>query len=401
MRICLVRCPSPFLIDDMCFPPLGLMAVGTGLKARGHDVTIYDGPIHKVPLDFDYYGVGPTTPEYASALRLRWRVPKARIVIGGPHATLNTDDCLQDGFDCVVCGDGELIAGESEIATVCFPAEKPLDEYPIIDRSLLDPYKYKYYLNGRPATTLMTSRGCPFKCAFCCKNYDTVRFRSAESVIKEIDMLWKDYGFHALVFPEDIFILDRKRTVAICQHLKKREIIWRCLVRGDLITKYGNGFVQMMAESGCVEVGIGVESGSDEILRNIKKGETVGTIKQAIRMLKGNGIRVKGFFILALPGENRDTLNDTEAFLSEMELEDVDITIYQPYDGTPIWKDKDGYDIQWSDNIAYGERFFKGRPNEYSGNVSTSALTSEEIVLARDALEREYKSGSVCNHTSS
>jgi radical SAM superfamily enzyme YgiQ (UPF0313 family) len=113
-RISLVRLPSPFLIDDRVFPPLGLMAVGTGLKVRGYDVSIYDGEIDNIPLDFDYYGFGPTVPEYSYALELKKKIkssnPKAKVVIGGPFATVNPLQCVADGFDTVVVGDGEIVA---------------------------------------------------------------------------------------------------------------------------------------------------------------------------------------------------------------------------------------------------------------------------------------------------
>ena len=395
MDVCLIILPSPFLIDERVFPPLGLMAVGTALKLKGHDVTIYDGDIDKVPLNFSYYGFGPTTPEYPYALAIKNRIkqhnPKAKVIIGGPHATLNTS-CLNDGFDCVVSGDGENVVEQAFLkdAPMIIAPERPLDEYPIIDRTILDLKKYQYYLNGRLATTLMTSQGCPFKCGFCAKNYRSVRFRSVESVLKEIDMLHFDFGYDALAFPEDLFILDKQRTERICGYLKGLDIIWRCLIRADIAVKHGQAFIKTLADSGCVSVGMGVESGSDKILSTIHKGETVETIKTAIRMLKGEGIRVKGFFILGLPGETEETLAETNLFLAEMNLDDVDIKIYQPFPGTPIWHNKDAYDIQWQE-IELGKAFYKGRPREYYGNVRTSALTNRQIYDSWVEMEAKYK----------
>lgn len=372
------------------------MAVGTSLKLQGHDVTIYDGGIENIPLDFPYYGFGPTTPEYPYAFAVKGIIrqinPKAKVIIGGPHATLNTKKCIDGGFDCVVVGDGEIAAEEAFInnTPVVVGKECLLDEYPIIDRTLINLKNYKYLLNGRLATTLMTSQGCPFKCAFCAKNYSTVRYRSAWRVIEEIDYLNFDFGYKALAFPEDLFILNRKRTEVICTYLKKLGIIWRCLVRADLIVKYGPEFIKMMADSGCVDVGMGIESGSDKILSIINKGETSNTMKQAIRMLKNSGIRVKGFFIVGLPGENEETLEETNNFLDEMKLDDVDIKIYQPFPGTPIWNNRGSYDIQWQD-IEPQNMFYKGRPKEYYGNVCTSSLTNEQIVKTWNYLEGTYK----------
>jgi radical SAM superfamily enzyme YgiQ (UPF0313 family) len=274
------------------------MAVGTGLKLRGHDVTIYDGPIGGVLLDFKYYGFGPTIPEYSHALDLKKRIknnnPNAKIVIGGPFATLKPEKCLADGFDCVVVGDGEVVAEEAFVgdSQIVVGDELPLDNYPMIDRSLLDIKNYGYFLNDRLTTTIMTSQGCPYRCAFCCKNYKKVRFRSAEKVIEEIKMLHFDYGYRALAFPEDLFILDRNRVETIAECLKKLGIIWRCLIRADVLVKHGNDFVKMMSDSGCVSVGMGIESGSPQILKNINKNQSVSTIKKAIKMLKNGNINV-------------------------------------------------------------------------------------------------------------
>lgn len=396
MDICLIRCPSPFLIDEWVFPPLGLMAIATSLKQSGHNVKICDR--ENIPMDCDAYGFGPTTPEYSYALYSRELIkknnPRARTVIGGSYATLNPQKCLNDGFDCVVTGDGELsanVAFTSKSLMIDGGDDHSLDEYPIIDRSVINLDNYKYLLNGINATTLMTSQGCPYKCGFCCKNYKTVRFRSIDNIIKEINMLHFDLGYKALVFPEDLFILKRERVQEIAKYLKLYGIIWRCLVRADLVVKYGDDFLRMLVNSGCVEVGMGVESGSDTILKTINKGETANTIRTAIRMIKTHGIRAKGFFILGLPGESQETLNETWKFLEDVKLDDVDIKIYQPYPGTPIWEHKEKYDIQWDDNIDFDKKFYKGRPKEYYGNVCTSHITNKQLVENWIEMEATYK----------
>jgi anaerobic magnesium-protoporphyrin IX monomethyl ester cyclase len=392
MKICLIRCPSPFLIEDKLFPPLGLMAVGTCLKR--HDVTIYDED--GIPRGYDAYGFGPTTPEYGYALEVKELLfdlePRAKFVIGGPYATLQPKKCVDDGWDCTVVGDGEFV---SDLAftgnqSVIVANEEPIDEHPIIDRSLIDIKSYKYYLDDRLATTLTTGKGCPFKCAFCCKNHCSVRLRSAENIIKEIDYLHNDFGYDALAFPEDLFILDRKRAETVFKHMKKRGIISRCLVRADIVARYGPEFAEMMVDCGCTHIGMGVESGSDTILKNVNKGESVKIIKYAIEILKNAGIRVKGFFIVGLPGESHETINETRSFLDEMKLFDIDCKIFQPYPGSPIWDHKEDYDIDW-DDIPLSDMFYKGRAGEYYGTIRTSALTTDEIRKEWIDMEANYK----------
>ena len=140
MSICLVRCPAPFLIDDKVFPPLGLLAVGTALKLQGFPVVVHDGPSDQIPMGHPRYGFGPTSPEYPFAVQALTRIkadnPKARVVIGGPFASLTPGICLQDGFDAVVVGDGEYASQEAFFTDtkMVVATEHPLDWYPIPDR---------------------------------------------------------------------------------------------------------------------------------------------------------------------------------------------------------------------------------------------------------------------------
>jgi radical SAM superfamily enzyme YgiQ (UPF0313 family) len=168
-------------------------------------------------------------------------------------------------------------------------------------------------------------------------------------------------------------------------------MFWRCLVRADIVVKHGGEFVKMMSASGCTSVGMGIESGSDKILSIVNKKETVKTTKLAIKMIKDKGIKVKGFFILGLPGESQETLDETRMFLDEMELDDVDIKIYQPYRGAPIHDNKDAYDIQWDEPKDLGNTFYKGRAGEYYGNIRTSSLTTAQIYQQWVEMENKYK----------
>ena len=108
-------------------------------------------------------------------------------------------------------------------------------------------------------------------------------------------------------------------------------------------------------------------------------------------MLKSAGIRVKGFFIVGLPGEDRASLAETRQFAEQAALDDADFTVYQPYRDSPIWNNRRDYDISWGD-MPPEQRWYKGRPGEYGCAVRTSSLTSEEIIEARDGLERSFRS---------
>ena len=226
-----------------------------------------------------------------------------------------------------------------------------------------------------------------------CKQANTeqqVRYYSIDRIEREIVYLKERWNYGALMIFDDVFILNRKRARKICTLLKLHGIVWRCFVRGDLVVRHGQGLVDMMARSGCVEVAIGIESGSDRILKIICKGENTSTLLKAVRMLQQAGIRVKGLFVVGLPGEDFSSLKETEWFAQICHLDDVDFTVYQPYRGSPIWSNRCRYDIDW-DDAPSNQRFYKGRHGEYECAVSTSNLTREDILKARDNLERMFK----------
>lgn len=399
MRICLIRTPAPFLINDRVFAPLGLLAVGTGLISQGHNVTLFDGDPFSIPLDFAYYGFGPTIPEYIYAVeQMRYLRAKCHfgctIIIGGPYASLDPKRCLADGFDAVVVGDGEYAAEQAFKhrfnERIIYGDALPLANYHISHRSLIDNKKYGYQLENRIATSMVTSRGCPFSCAFCSKNESKLRMRPAWHVIEEIRYLKDVWKFQAIVFMDDLFTAEKQRAQSIAEELKRQDMTWRCMVRADLVVKHGKDFAKYLYDCGLISVGMGIESGSDKILSIINKAETSSTMKKAIKMLKEVGVKVKGFIILGLPGESMQTIEETDNFLKEVKLDDVDIKIFQPFPGSPIWKNKSKYDINWNE-VDLSDMFYKGKQGLDQSNVFTSSLTAAQITEQQGVLERAHK----------
>lgn len=391
--VCLISLPSPFLLDDHVFPPLGLLYVAAGLKEAGYkNVVVHDESIETIPAGYRIYGISCTTPQFEQAKqaleRIKKTTPFAKVYIGGPQATVDPEFCLEAGFNGVVLNAGEAglpLCISHDCALVDAPYKKILHPR----RDLIDLKKYTYYVAGELATSIMTSRGCPYHCGFCCKVNKQVCLFPAEFVIDEIDLLHLVYGYNALMFFDDIFIFDKERALKIMRHLEKNLIRWRCFVRADVVLRHGLEFVTQMRGAGCVEVGIGIESGSDRILRRVNKGEDTATIRYAVAMLKQAGIRVKGFFIVGLPGESWETIAETRRFAAKLDLDDIDLTIYQPFKKSTIYNQK-GQDIDW-DEIDLQNSWYKGTPGKYVSQVRTPFLSGREIVEARDMLEKELK----------
>jgi len=389
--ICLVSLPSPFLIDEKVFPPLGILYLVTALNHHGIKSYVHDTNIEEIPRGFSFYGISATTPQFPLALaalkHIRKIEPKAKVIIGGPHATVDPGSC--GNFDSVVIGNGENVLPLALDFDAEFTGDLPVPQY-LPDRSAIDIKKYSYTIDDLPATSIMTSRGCPFSCGFCCKSAGKIVLNSAADVIRELLVLKYVYGYNAFMFFDDIFIADPIRFAKIAAFLKEEKIKWRGFTRADLLLKLGDELVEKMAQSGCVEIGMGIESGSDKILSLINKGENTDTIKAAVKMLHRHEIRVKGFFIVGLPSESRETISETASLVSELNLDDIDFTIFQPFKGSYIYEHKNKFDIDWNE-LDLTNMFYKGKIGLYQSMVWTSSLTKQEIVEARDYLERRFK----------
>ena len=373
----LVNPASPFLDKDGTMPPLGLMMLSALLKRDGIRCQIIDQGLGDELPDGDLFFTG-TTPQVNEMERFLF---KGYRVLGGPHASINPEETYRTSlYSCVVAGEGENVIKDILIyrptGVIHAPRITDLDSLPFPDR--IDAHRYDWTIDGRKATTMVTSRGCTGKCAFCCRTLDRkIYFRSAKSVIAEMHEIVR-LGFGAVMFYDDSIAMKKDRLIEICKGIAKLDIIWRCFIRSDQVSYE---LLQIMALAGCREVLIGIESGSDTILKNIQKHETAEMHKKAIANAKKAGLRVKALMIAGLPGETWETIEESKQFLLETKPDSLDVTILQVYQGCPISKTPENYDITFSDPIWY-----KGRKGEYVSTVSTSAMSAEEIVKARDYL---------------
>ncbi|MCX5677936.1 MAG: radical SAM protein [Candidatus Omnitrophica bacterium] len=405
MKILFINPNSDFLINEKVFPSLGLLYLIAYLKQNGYNDISYIDMNDEKPLpesiDADIVGFYSNTPQFPTVMRLVKQVKKINrarsplYVLGGPHVSGKPEDAFSE-FDVVVKGEGERAildivrreeaSTEQSQVTQCDYAD--INSFPFPDRDTIDIKSYRYYLDGKLTTTLVTSRGCPFGCKFCANNAwgKTLRMRSPQNVFEEVSLLVKRYGYEAVMFFDDTMTVDRKRMKEICDRLKQLSVIYRCFIRSDTVD---GDILRRMRESGCVEVGVGIESGSQRILDTINKGETVKKNLEAIKLCHRYGIRVKGFFIIGLPGENRESIKETTDFLEEAGLDDIDITVYTPYPGSLIYKNKENFDINFTDD--YDHAWFKGRPGDYTTKISTKAFSSDDIIKLRNSIEKRFK----------
>jgi radical SAM superfamily enzyme YgiQ (UPF0313 family) len=207
-------------------------------------------------------------------------------------------------------------------------------------------------------------------------------------VLKELTEI-QSYGFDAVNFFDDVFTLKRERLKTICGGLKARKMSWRCFVTGNTVTE---PMLSLMAESGCKEVAIGIESGSDRVLRVIHKCSTSEKNKKLIQMAHAAGIRVKGFFIIGLPGESEDTIAETDAFINECPCDDYDFSLLSVLPGSNIYRNHYKYDLILNKlKTDYSKLWYKGTPSMYKATEATISLSIIELTDARAKLEKKYK----------
>lgn len=393
--ITLIFPSSPFLLDQAVFPPLGILYLSAYLKDHGFKVQCLDFGIGhtKDMAEADIIGISLTTPQRQEAFELAeyYKAQGKTTIAGGAHATHMPEEC-REVFDWVVIGEGEsrlldimnILKGDPEATYI--PDDPPyIDDCPFPDREALPIKDYRYEIDGVPATVLMTSRGCPYNCSFCAKVSRSFRMQSAERTVREI-MATNLYGFEAFMIFDDVFIANKQRLQKMANMLSALRFKFRCFARTNLIDA---SIVKALKRMGVVEVGLGIESGSDDILRRNLKNTTRDMNTKAVKLLHRYGIRAKAFLIVGLPGETVETVEQTESWIKEACPDDIDVSIFQPLPGSAIFAAPDLFGINFQYDGKPG--WYKGTPGEYEATISTDHLTSGQLVSFRDELEGRHK----------
>ncbi len=407
--VALVILPAPYLISDRVFPPLGVLYLASFLQSRGIGV-------HVIDLTGDNFwrktlaaelgalkpqavGISATTPDYPLALKAleicRKVLAHVPVILGGAHATIAPWNCMQ--FDKVVVGDGwngiiKALSGRGP-RVIRAKMVDDLDSVPFPARHLVKPEKYRYVLDGRSAASVITRLGCPFNCIFCCGRsepfYRKVRSRSPENVMAELDILRDTYGHRAFVFFDDELNLDRDRIMRLCSFMRNRDYIWRAPMRAD---RFDPEMARAMREAGCVEICVGVESGSKRILEIARKGCTPEMNSRTRRICRDNGIRFKAFVVVGLPGSTRRDEEMTMKWLIENSPDNFDVAVNTPYPGTPQYDMAEKFGLTLDMDFSRDVASYKVAPGKYTCLSRTEALDFSEILRLRDFMDSHVRS---------
>lgn len=359
----------------------------TILGTKGHEVRVLDCPIEKIDEqglnnylkkdDSDIYVfytvfLSKETDLIARDMIRRLK-PEARFIYMGTEPTVSANDFVADD-SFVIRGEPELTISElveginrvrvlDDIPGITFMSDsgikdnppreviRNLDDLPFPDRSLLKQADYNNpKLSRRPFTTIISSRGCSYRCYYCvpnsldfareiefkrfasAKKKPPVRMRSAENVVKEIEILYSE-GFKSLSFIDDQFVWNPKRVIDICRGIKGFDIEWSCLARADHLLN--EDVIRAMAEAGCKYIDMGVESFNQGILDYVHKDLRVDDVYKAVELLKKHRIEPElNVLIGSCPLETKETIEHTISETIKLDVDYVLFSICTPFPHT-------------------------------------------------------------------
>jgi radical SAM superfamily enzyme YgiQ (UPF0313 family) len=389
MRVLLLNPPraneivgnNPSIIEEErgLNPPLGILYLAGYLEQHtSHDVAVLDSQVER--LDYPQLRdrveglrpevVGITVMSFTlidvikSIAIVKEACPEAKIVLGGPHVHLYpTETIALDHVDCLVLGEGEgsfarlleciddpaalhqvpglVFRDNGAVVQTAAPSLiEDLDALPFPARHLVPYRKYNSLLTkGDVATTVFTSRGCPFKCRFCDRPHLGHRFRarSPQSVVDELEVCVK-MGIEDFLIYDDTFTSNRQRAKDICDEIVRRNLDIGFDIRARVDT-IDEELVLKLKQAGCTGIHYGVEAGTERVLKVLNKGITISQVQQAFAMTRKQGIAVLAYFMIGNPTETLEEIQTTFSVMRSLRPDFVHLTILTPFPGTQVYED--------------------------------------------------------------
>jgi anaerobic magnesium-protoporphyrin IX monomethyl ester cyclase len=391
---------------------LGILYLASALRDCGCEVQVYDSnacDIEQIPFA-DVYGFSAVFNTYKSCVKLagaiRNKHPKSKIIIGGVHPTLDPDN-IDVVFDSVFIGEGEetirdYVTDSRNGGPVRFyrPSKSVNIDNLYPDRSILeDSYirTHSIFANGleydsNGSTAVLFSRGCPYECAFCSspKLYNRkVRFRSAESILNEITQIIEKYNIRQFRVQDDTFTANTRRLKQITEKLKGLGIYYRCSTRVNHVT---DEIVKCLYESGCREIGLGIEVANDEGLRILNKGITVDQAQKAVAVIKRYPIIVRCFFMIGLPFDSQETVKGNIDFIEKNNVDNAVVGNFIPFPGNDMFINMARYNIKAvKENTCMNiGRHLELRPNLLRTDISEAEHMEIMKVFYDYLMEKEF-----------
>lgn len=333
-------------------------------------------------------------------------------IIGGPHISALPHETMEkfNSLDYGVIGEGEETLPElmhtiiesgmlDDVKGIVFrkdntifqtaprPRIRNLDTIPFPAWDLLPGIIADYQqsivrINRLPSISIVTSRGCPSKCSFCARNVfgNICTSYSADRVIQTIKKLKGLYGIRSLAIEDENFVVFKKRLIEVCHRLidEKINVTWSCAARVDQVDLET---LKLMKRAGCWSISYGIESGSEDILKLANKGITKDKIINALRITRKAHIESKGYFIIGLPGETLETINETRKFVLSLPLDYFQMSFLNAFPGTDIYNNFMKYGTFVND---------WDKMNIWTPNFLPNGLTFEALAIEQKKIFRSF-----------
>ncbi len=371
----------PFLREDNVsgvYPPLGIAYLAGAARAAGFAARLIDAHAENLSrvqivrrirsFGATVVGITSTTfnwPVVASLARdVRQVLPEVQIWVGGPQLSLYPDECMTvEAIDAAVIGEGDRVvvemlqrlhdgealdglpgtlvrAGDDLVRGPERPPIEDLDALPLPDLDLLPLDRYRALTLPSPFTTMITSRGCPFRCRYCSQVYvgGTYRQHGVERILREMDRAIHRYGAREIVFFDETFTLKRQRVLDLCQAIVDRgwDVRWNVRTRIDRVD---DEVLAALKEAGCVGIHVGIEAGTHRVQALMNKNLRLDGLAAALEGARRVGLETRGYFMLGFPGETREEIERTIDLACSLPLDWASFTITQPAPCTGIYLD--------------------------------------------------------------
>jgi hopanoid biosynthesis associated radical SAM protein HpnJ len=410
------RWPATREIESFWYPvwlayPAGMLEGARLLDAPSHHVS-GDETI-QIAKDYEFLVLFTSTPGFPGDILLARAIkqanPKIKIAFVGPHVTVLPEkslrDCPEIDFICrkefdyavtdyakgkplaEIAGASYLLDGKV-VHNPDAPQIQDLDALPhvteVYKRDLdVKNYNVPFLLN--PYVSLYTTRGCPAQCTFCLwpqtLSGHPWRKRSADDVAAEMakaKQMWPEVK--EFFFDDDTFNIQKARTIELCAKLKPLGLTWSCTSR--VTTDFET--LKAMKEAGCRLLIVGYESGDQQILKNIKKGATIERARQFTKDCHKLGLVIHGDFIMGLPGETHETINNTIAFAKELDVETIQVSVAHAYPGTEL------YDYAVKNGFMVGDNKMVDEGGHQLAQIQYPGLPADDIMSAVHRFYDEY-----------
>jgi hopanoid biosynthesis associated radical SAM protein HpnJ len=410
------RWPATREVESYWYPvwlayPAGMLEGARLLDAPAHHVSGEE--TIQISKDYDFVVLFTSTPGFPGDILLAQAMkaanPRLKIAFVGPHVTVLPEkslrDCLAIDFVC---------RKEFDFSVVDYAKGKPLEEIPGVSflkdgivvhnpdapqiqdldalphvteiyKRDLDVTKYNVPFLLHPFVSLYTTRGCPALCTFCLwpqtLSGHRWRKRSTDDVAAEMKRAKELFpNVKEFFFDDDTFNIQGPRTIELCEKLKPLGLTWSCTSR--VTTDYET--LKAMKEAGCRLLIVGYESGDAQILKNIKKGATVERARDFTRDCHKLGLVIHGDFILGLPGETHQTINNTIAFAKELDVETIQVSVAHAYPGTEL------YDHVVKNDFIVGDNKMVDEGGHQLAQIQYPGLPADDIMSAVHRFYDEY-----------